>query len=595
MLPLIILLPLLIALLLIALVRNSGYAGRIALLGSIASLLLLRFVGYGVYSVGWLGFGGYLFGITVMVAPINLLLLFIVLLIAPIIFLYSMGFMNIRSEQKRFYIEMLAFEMSMLAFAMSGSFITLFISWEFLSVTSYLLIGFWNGRERATRAARKAITIVIIGDLALLASIVIIWSAFGSLEFLTIFSGSNAGTPALYAAAILLAIAILTKSAQFPFQEWLPDAMEGPTPVSAFLHSTTMVKAGVFAAVILLPIFAETHTTSLLSVSSLITVVLATMNALKETHIKRVIAYSTVQELGLMLLAISNGAVLAAMYFFFAQSFYKALLFFGAGAAMNATGTEDLGETSGMWNNRLIYVSTAFGVLSLAGFVPFAGFFADLGIGSSLLGNTAIYAVISFIGLLTSFYIFRWFFLNTKVQRNYKIGINYQTQPRSMTYSMALLAALTLAASAFFFFMPKFLGGGTRYYLTSLLNGTLRIDAVDASVVMTVAVIGAALSYLVYKKGESINRYRALGSVIYNSAMVNEAYIVFSKLVYEVAEGAALFDLYLNDFFDDFGKAFLRSGYAIRRASVGDINAYALLLSAVLLIMLAYAYLAGLM
>ena len=416
MIALVLLLPLFIALITMALIndKRAGIIRYIPFFASLVSLLLMPFISSGESSLSWFSIAGHTFSITTIDSPINALLLLIVFSMASIIFVYSFGFMDALSEQKRFYMEMTAFEIAMAGFAMSGNFIMLFISWEFLSLTSYLLIGFWHSRESASRAARKTVTIIMIGDIALISAMVIFYTIFGSLNFITIIT-SISSVPALYhnsflMGVFLLIIAIFTKSAQFPFQEWLPDAMEGPTPVSAFLHSTTMVKAGVFATLALLPLFMDTGYSSILLYFGILTATIATLNASRELHVKRVIAYSTIQELSLMIVAISSGAVLAGIYFFIVQSFYKALLFFSSGVMMKATDDEDLNKITGLRENKLLYFSTLFGALSLAGFFPFAGFFSSISITStfSLSENFIIYLILSLISIGTSFYIFSW-------------------------------------------------------------------------------------------------------------------------------------------------------------------------------------------
>ena len=346
--PFTLLLPLLTAILVIILDRNRGHAKYVALAGSVASLALLPFIDSGTIAFDWFTAGGLQVNIVASVAPLNYMLLLIVTLIGVLVFLYSFEFMSLPSEWKRYYIEMLAFEAAMLAFAMAGNFILFFIAWEFLSLTSYLLIGFWHSRDRAIAAARKTITIILIGDVCLLASMVMLQSTFGTLTFSGIIGGLGS-TAFPGAVGLLLVIAIATKSAQFPFHEWLPDAMEGPTPVSAYLHSSTMVKAGVFASIVLAPILYMGGAMPFLFAIGMLTALFGMFNAMREKHIKRVLAYSTVQELGLMFMAVSSNALLAAAYFFFAQSFYKALLFFSSGVVMKSNDDkEDLDELSGI-------------------------------------------------------------------------------------------------------------------------------------------------------------------------------------------------------------------------------------------------------
>ncbi len=571
----IVLLPLVAAIVAIALYRRQSAARYIAIAGSAIGFALTLAVSYGSASVPWFSVGQYAIGISIAVTPLNYLLLFLVMLIGPLIMVYSAGYMDTLSEQRRYYIEMLSFQAAMALFAISGSFITMFIAWEFLSLTSYLLIGFWHARDSANRAARKALTIIFIGDLALLASIVIFWNIFGTLEFAQIIASAGAHVSIdLTAGILLLLLAIFTKSAQFPFHEWLIDAMEGPTPVSAYLHSSTMVKAGVFAAILLYPLFSSVGISHIILVFGIVTAVISTIAAAREYHVKKVIAYSTIQELSIMLVAVGGGAVIAAIYFFFAQSFYKALLFFGAGVEMKSTGKEYLNEVSGLRSNRLVYLSTLFGVVSLAGFIPFSGFFANEGIGSSMMSNLVVYAIISGISMLTSFYIFRWLSYGAKKGRGAYIDGNYAGQPKTMVYPMVLLAALTLVSSAFVVYVAGFLNyGGYLAYLA--LPSSVPAGLLDSVLFLVLISAGAALGYLTYYKNRIKVSAKRLDAVLYTNPIVNWGYKMIAAITYATAEGISAFDFYLNNGFDWIGRLTLRSGYVIRRASVGDINSYA--------------------
>ncbi len=576
------LLPLLIALAAIFFIDKEK-ARYLALGGSLISLIMLLFVSSGGYSITILSIGNYVIQLATNVANINLMLLGIVLIIAPIVILYSFGYINSEREQKRFYIEMLAFEAAMLLFAVSYSFITLFIAWEFLSLTSYLLIGFWYEKEVANRAARKAISIVFIGDMCILAVIAIVLAVASTLNFSTVFTVLQNKPGVEYIVAILLMIAIFTKSAQFPFSEWLPDAMEGPTPVSAFLHSSTMVKAGIFTMIILLPIFSQTGLNTVIFYMSLITIVLATMNALKEKHIKKIIAYSTVQELGLMALAISGGAIAAGIYFFFAQSFYKMLLFFSSGVIINANEKTNIDETSGLKVNKIIYITTLFGILSLAGFIPFDGFFASIGISSAFGTNLLIFAALNVFGLFTSIYSFRWMFLNSK-KSTAGTNIRYLSTPKSMVYSMVIGAILTLLASVAFFYLSGFIFGST---VSSIGISSISITGIIME--SLIAAAGVGIAFIIYKKGMSI-KSRVVSKIINNGIIMNALYSHIANGVYGMADGTYLFEESLAKLFDNFGKIFVELSSVVRRASVGNINTYALMLSAGIIMLFVLVY-----
>ncbi len=577
MLALVVIVPLIAAILGIAAVKDPKKAKYIAVAGSIISFASVALVGYGTATIPWLSVGVHVFNISISVTPLNYLLLFLVLLVGVFVMVYSVGYMTTLSEHRRFFLEIIAFQTAMAVFAVSGNFITLFFAWEFLSLTSYLLIGFWNHRDSANRAARRSLTIIFIGDLALLGSIIMFWSAFGTLEFSSIISMLSSVHPAgVSIASMLLLIAIFTKSAQFPFHEWLIDAMEGPTPVSAFLHSSTMVKAGVFVAIILAPIFYVGGTDGFMVAIGIVTAVIATVAAAREMHIKKVIAYSTIQELSIMLVAAGSSFILPAIYFFFAQTFYKALLFFSSGVSMESTGKENLNDMYGLRSSKILYASTIFGVLSLAGFIPFSGFFASSLIGTSLLSNTVVYAIMLGISMLTSFYIFRWVSFQARTTKSVEITANYMSTPANMKYPIALLAAFTLLASAFIIYMPGFLNyGGYLNYLS--IPNSVNLSIQDGILFTILVSAGAALAYLVYYKNIIKFSAKSMDIFLYTRPIMNLIYRVFTMVTYGIAEGASVFDSYLSDGFDMLGRLTYRSGYILRRASVGDINMYALI------------------
>ncbi len=565
--------------LLVALDSDPERTKYFAIGGAALSLVLFPFIDSGTTSVEWFLAGGAEITISASITPVSSILLFMVLLVAPLVFVYSAGYMTLPSEQKRYYIEMLAFDTSMLAFAMAGDFILLFMAWEFLSLTSYLLIGFWHSRERAISAARKAITIILIGDIALLSAIAILQNSFGTLSFSGILSSASASNFPK-AAGLLLLAAIMSKSAQFPFQEWLPDAMEGPTPVSAFLHSATMVKAGVFVAIILFPLLSAAGVLQLMLPIGAITVITSLFSALGEQHVKRVLAYSTVQELGLMMMAIAINALIAAVYFFFAQTFYKALLFFSSGVAMKATEKENLHEISGIKENRLVYVATTAGVLALAGFIPFDGFFANIGIDSAFSANLAAYAIMILVSAGTSLYIFRWLFLQDKKPSSQKVMFAYSSTPDWMIYSMAALAALALLASAGFFIIPGMLSG-----ISYIAAGTqLSLGTPDALIETVAVAAGLAGGYFIFyrnrlalSKRATLQRYSYL---VHTAQFLNSGYRHIAGFAETLGDGAAFADSLLDELFDGFGHEVMRFSELPRRLAAGSVNGYVALFAA---------------
>ncbi|HVA83088.1 MAG TPA: proton-conducting transporter membrane subunit, partial [Candidatus Aquilonibacter sp.] len=452
--------------------------------------------------------------------------------------------------------------------------------WEFLSVTSYLLIGFWNYKESANMAARKTITIILIGDIALLAAIAIFFVTYSTLDFNAIIAAAaTTGLSASVLAALtLVLIAIFTKSAQFPFQEWLSAAMEGPTPVSAFLHSSTMVKAGVFLLLVLFPLYSGTKLMPVIEIIGALTALIGIGNALVGTHVKRILAYSTVEELGLMLFAIGIGAYSAAVYFFFAQTFYKALLFFYAGSLMKANQSEDIREMRDATRDRLLFGSALFGVLSLAGFVPFSGFFANVGLESSA-ANMYTYAFLLIVDILVSLFITRWFFIPLRKATNKvvsgKISMNYDVLPLTMRLPIFILAILCLVGSLFVSYVSGIPSGMAQFGYPAGVASSFSIG--DAAVETGVVIVGLAVMFLIYGKGYKENKRFALGkSILGNGALFNELYHYAATFTFYVAGAFEFVDSEINAIFDTFGRAVTGFGGFVRKMETGSVNLYAI-------------------
>ena len=566
-----VLLPLLIAALasLIAADREkaSAYIKHISLAASLASLLLIMALFIGPHSVStftWFSAAGLNFTISTATYSLNLLLLLLVGIITPLIFYYSYGFMNVPSEQSRYYLLMDIFAASMMLFAISYSLITLFIAWELLGVTSYLLIGFWYKKERTARASRKAITTIILGDIAMLAAIIVLVSAYHTDLFSAILS--QAPTGALYLSLALIAVAVFTKSAQFPFNEWLADAMEGPTPVSAFLHSSTMVKAGVFLIAVLLPLYSKAGMLWIFILFGAVTAALGALNAFSEHHIKRILAYSTTEDMGLMFIALGFGSVPAAMILFFAQAFYKAQLFMSAGSIMKANGTEQLYETHNLSYNKTLYLSTAVGAASLMGIFPLGGFFGKVLVDQSAT-NIYVYLALALIEFISVLYMMRWILVpNRKAAQNLgaDINIGYQTLPRSMLYSGVIMAVLAIAVSASYIYLPAYIGSHAG------------INLLSAAAESAIIAVGFIIAYAAFAKevlplpfySESARR------LIYSSMYTNWFYEKLALFFQMVGEVFALVDDGIYYLFRAGAESFVLLGRLMRKAENGNVNLY---------------------
>lgn len=567
MLELIVIVPIIIAGI-IAIILNNRFgrsAAYVSIAGSLASLVIALYLFTNslttIQKINWFSVAGYSINITTTTAHLNMLLLLLVSIIAPLIMWYSLGYMDKQEEQSRFYFEMNLFTASMVLFAISANFISLFIAWEGLGITSYLLIGFWYKKRLAPLAARKSITTIIIGDIAMLSAIVILWNTYGTFSFDSILAAP--ATNGLYAAALLIIIAVFTKSAQFPFTEWLADAMEGPTPVSAFLHSSTMVKAGVFLAIVLMPIFLKVHLLYIFLIIGAFSAVLGVLNALSENHIKRILAYSTIEDLGLMFVAVGLNAFGAAILLFVVQTFYKALLFMSAGSIIKANnGKENIFKIFGSTNNKLLFVVVIIGVLSLAGIFPLSGFFGKIGIDVSA-NSIPIYVILALIEFGSSIYIFRWLFIPMRKTTNKSLIVRFGKLPKSMLLPPVILAGLVFVGDLIYFYMPNYLG--IRQF---------SIGLIDPIIESLIVFIGLIIAYIVYRRKHMLGIHNNLKRLMYNSAPINAAYYTIALAFTETGKLFCYFDSLLFRLFDEIGRGTFILGNEIRNIVNGDTNVY---------------------
>ncbi len=586
--------PIFIALLVLAALKKENRAIKaIALVGSITPLAFLpsmiQHMG-SITSINWLSIGPASLPITFSILPINVLLFATISIIAPLVILYSWGYMDKKSEDKSFYIEMLAFEISMLAFSIAGNFILVLIAWGFLSLTSYLLIGFY-GKPESARAARKTVTIILIGDIAMLTGAILLWHSFSTFQFSSIISLMQSSPINLSAqvAMLLILIAALTKSAQFPFSGWLPAAMEGPTPVSAFLHSSTMVKAGVFIVIILYGMFQAANLLPLILAIGIISALLAISNALYETHIKRILAYSTIEELSLMFVAIGLGAFSVAIYIFIVQAFYKALLFFYSGILIKANSNEDIYGMRNASKNKPMYAAALIGVLSLAGFVPFSGFFSNVSLESAAMSNSLlIYLLVLIIDLAVSLMIMRWFTVSsaseTKKTVDAKRTVNYYLVSKHMYLSMYIMAFLTIISTVLILYITSI--GSSMVGFGYNVNSALILSPIEAAIATAAVVAGLAIGYITFNNKQ--HKDASLSILLFNNALTDKIYYYLAAFFFEMSIMLSDLDFIINDIFDRMGEDTSYSSGILRKVQNGQISTYAIIFAIGFLALLAY-------
>jgi NADH-quinone oxidoreductase subunit L len=403
-------------------------------------------------SVNWLTIGeGLRVDFGLHFDPLSLLMLLVVTGVAGVIHIYSVGYMRDDPGYSRFFASLSLFTFSMLGIVLANNFIQLFIFWELVGVSSYLLIGFWYGRTAAADAAKKAFITNRLGDFGFLLGILTVWGALGSLNFSELQEKLASDPAALGAlatvAGLLVFCGAVGKSAQFPLHVWLPDAMEGPTPVSALIHAATMVAAGVYMLCRILFVL-NAPALEVISYTGGFTALLAALIAIQQDDIKRILAYSTLSQLGYMVMAVGLGGPTPAMFHLTTHAFFKALLFLGAGSVIVAAHHEQDIWKMGALRTKMPVTFWTFmaGTLALAGLWPFSGFFSkDSILEQALLRHHyLLFAIGLFVAMLTVFYMFRLIFVVFFGSAKSGHAAHAHESPGVMVWPLRILAVFAL-------------------------------------------------------------------------------------------------------------------------------------------------------
>jgi len=420
------------------------------------------------YNFSWLSFGTANLPLGLLLDPLSTGMAAMVSFVSLLIFIYSVGYMKEDRNFTRFFTFLALFSGAMLGVVLSNSLLLTFVCWELVGLASYLLIGFWFHKPEAAAAAKKAFITTRVGDMGFLIGMLWLYKASGTLLFydngagcleqtaLAAMANTMVGGMALSnIIALLIFCGAAGKSGQFPLHVWLPDAMEGPTPVSALIHAATMVAAGVYLVARVFPIFTATglHSTSLLVVAGIgaFTALFAALIAVAQTDIKRILAYSTVSQLGFMMLALGVGSIAVAMLHLIAHAFFKALLFLGAGSVIHGIHEEqDIRNMGGLSRHMpLTFLTYSIGMLALAGFpVFFSGFWSKDAILHAAhawpVSQAPFYMAIC-AAFLTAFYMTRQMFY--VFFGNYRGHVHPHESPNVMTIPLTLLAAAAVLFS----------------------------------------------------------------------------------------------------------------------------------------------------
>lgn len=500
-----------------------------------------------------------------LIDPLTAVMLVVVTGISSLVHLYSIGYMHDDDGYYRFFTYLSMFTVSMLILVMGNNYLLMFLGWEGVGLCSYLLIGFWFEKKSAGDASKKAFVTNRVGDLGFVLGLFLIISQLGTLDYVKVFQSApmHLTTGVVTAITLLLFIGATAKSAQIPLYTWLPDAMEGPTPVSALIHAATMVTAGVYMVARSNVLYSMAPVTmDVIATIGAITALFAATIATAQNDIKRIVAYSTVSQLGYMFMALGLGAYTAGIYHLFTHAFFKACLFLGAGSVIHAlSGEQDIRKMGGLFPHIKI-TSTTFLIAALAnaGIFPFAGFFSkDEILWAAFSGDHyLLWGIGATAAFCSSFYMFRLFFLTftgeSRVDEHTAHHIH--ESPKVMTIPLIILAfmAATVGALALppgngfihHFLGPVFGGHGEAelkgvaaelfHKFAALVTGEPTahghlLEYFMMLVSLGIALSGIALAYLMYyRKVEALNpevlsqRFRLIYQAFYNKYWVDELY-----------------------------------------------------------------------
>jgi len=554
-------------------------------------------------------------GITIhlglIVDSLTAVMLIVVTLVSLMVQIYSQGYMHGDPGYHRYFAFMSLFTGSMLALVLADNLLFLYVFWEMVGLCSYLLIGFWFHRPAAANAAKKAFIVTRLGDFGFLAAILLLFFNTGTFDIAELhtlaITGVLAGTTLTWAAIGIFAGAV-GKSAQFPLHVWLPDAMEGPTPVSALIHAATMVAAGVFLVARTFPLFE--HSVEALTTVAVIggfTAIFAATMGLVMTDIKRVLAYSTISQLGYMMLGLGVGGIAIGIFHLFNHAFFKALLFLGAGSVNHATGTFDMRRMGGLrkfmpWT----YATFVIASLSIAGIWPLSGFWSkDEILAASLQNQPILFYLAMLTVFMTAFYMFRAVFLT--------FGGEYRgggaeahgkphESPSVMVMPMVVLAILSVVSGLWNVTgqFGAFMGHGETHSFVEGFFGILAQPLPWLSLIL--AGLGILLAYAMYSAkwlsaeriGSIFKPFYTLFSRKYWFDELYEGVIVKNFLVRGLFAGFQLFDSYgVDGAVNGVASGAIVTGSAIRKAHTGQLQLYGLFIGIGILAIMLCLYFFG--
>jgi len=597
--------------------KTAGYITIAALLGSLGLSVwaLAEVMATGqplpVPDVTWAVVDGLTIHLGLIMDSLTAVMLIVVTVVSLMVQIYSQGYMKGDAGYPRYYAFMSLFTASMLGLVLADNLLFVYVFWEMVGLCSYLLIGFWFHRPAAANAAKKAFIVTRLGDFGFLAAILLIFFNTGTLDIGELHglaaTGALAGTTLTWAAIGIFSGAV-GKSAQFPLHTWLPDAMEGPTPVSALIHAATMVAAGVFLVARTFPLFSHsTEAVTTVAVVGGFTAIFAATMGLVMTDIKRVLAYSTISQLGYMMLGLGVGGIAIGIFHLFNHAFFKALLFLGAGSVNHATGTFDIRKMGGLrkimpWT----YATFLIASLSIAGIWPLAGFWSKDEILASALENQPVLFVLAMITVfMTAFYMFRVVFM-TFGGKYRGGGEEAHGQPHEsppvMVMPMVVLAILAVVSGLWNVTgdFGAFMGHGHTHSFSEGFFGILTHSLPWISLIL--AGLGILLAYAIYSaKWLSAERiggmFKPLYKLFLHKYWLDELYekvFVGGVLLKGFFAGLQGFDVHgVDGAVNGVAVSVMDAGKAIRKVHSGQLQLYGLFIGIGIVVIILCFYIFG--
>ena len=549
----------------------------------------------------WFGWMDFKIPFAFLIDQLSALMLLIITGVGFLIHLYSVGYMKDDAGYGKFFSYLNLFIFFMLLLVLGSNYLVMFIGWEGVGLCSYLLIGFWYTNPDYADAAKKAFIMNRIGDLGFIIGIFLLIYYFGSVNFTDIFpnagTGKFVGVPYVLI-TMMLFVGAVGKSAQLPLFTWLPDAMAGPTPVSALIHAATMVTAGVYMIARSNILFTLAPATMhVIAIVGLATAVVAALIAVTQTDIKKVLAYSTVSQLGYMFLGLGVGAYTGAFFHVLTHAFFKALLFLGAGSVIHAmSGEQDMRKMGGLKGKlKITFATMLIGTLAISGIPPFAGFFSkDEILAHVFVQSPAMYTIGVITAMFTSFYMFRMLYLTFygKFRGTHEQEHHVHESPANMTVPLIVLAVLSVVGG--FIGVPESLGG--HHWLEHFLSPVFQRSAAlltaepsagQSDIVLMVISVAAALAalgyaYVKYVKNSHVpvsdtEERPALANLSYHKFYVDEIYDALIRKPLDALSGFlynAVEKLGIDGIVNGLGKTTMEASKGLRLLQTGNVGFY---------------------